>query len=241
VASYKTTGIVVRRFNLGEADRIITFLTNDHGKLKAVAKGVRRIKSRMAGHLEPFGEVELMLAEGRNLDVITSARLKRDATTIPENPAALAHAYLFAELIDRLIDEGVNQPELYAAAAEVFDGLCAGPPQYQLLELYFKLHLLGELGYKPELRHCVVCHASDPAAEYFFVSSIGGIADKSCTTDRRYPLTSSQIKFWRLVLGHTLPGVQRVPEAGSLAADTLPACDDFFEYHFGRRFAPLSL
>ncbi len=240
MATYKTTGIVIRRFNLGEADRIITFLTPDHGKLKAVAKGVRRIKSRMAGHLEPFGEVELMVAEGKNLDLITSARMQRDASNLSQDPKALSHAFLFAEIIDRLLDEGVGQPELYMAVASVFGGLGEGG-DVRLLELYFKLQLMDALGYKPELSHCVVCHQSDSAAEYYFVPSLGGIADKSCTSDRRFAMTAGQIKFWRLVSTHSLRDVQRITGAGELADQTLPACDDFIEYHFGRRFSPLPL
>src|SRR5438045_828289 len=105
MAFYKTTGIVLRRMNLGEADRIITILTRDHGKVRAVAKGVRRIKSRMAGHLELFGAVELMFAEGRNLDIITSARLMRSAELLSDTPKTLGYAFLLTEMLDRLIDE----------------------------------------------------------------------------------------------------------------------------------------
>jgi DNA repair protein RecO (recombination protein O) len=73
--TYQTTGIVIGRTNFGEADRIVRFITPEQGKLSAVAKGVRRIKSRLAGHLEVFAESQLTLATGRNLDVIASARL----------------------------------------------------------------------------------------------------------------------------------------------------------------------
>jgi DNA repair protein RecO (recombination protein O) len=238
MATYKTTGIVIRRFNLGEADRIITFLTPDHGKLKAVAKGVRRIKSRMAGHLELFGEVELMLARGRNLDIITSARLIRDASNITYDSAGLAHGYMFAELIDRLVEEGVSHPELYAGAAEAFTELGLPDASYQLLELFFKLRLVSELGYRPELAQCVVCHRSDAESEYFFVSSVGGIVDRTCTTDRRLPISASSIKFWRLLLSQSLVAARKVTGTKELVQATLPICDDFLEYHFGRRFTP---
>lgn len=241
MATYKTRGIVVRRFNLGEADRIITFLTTDRGKLRAVAKGVRRIKSRLAGHLELFGEVEIMLVEGRNLDIITSARLQRDASAIAEHQPALAHAYLFTELIDRLVEEGVNQPELYVAAASAFEALPAAGEALALVELYMKLHFLDGLGYRPELAHCVVCRSSDASSEYFFVSVLGGIADRTCTTDHRFPMQAAAIKLWRLVLGRPLAGVRPITEAEWLAKVSLPACDDFIEYHFGRRFVPAAL
>lgn len=74
--SYQTTGLVIGRTNFGESDRIIRFITPDYGKISAVARGVRKIKSRLAGHLEPLGTVMLSLTTGRsNIDVITGARL----------------------------------------------------------------------------------------------------------------------------------------------------------------------
>ncbi len=103
----------MRRMNLGEADRIITFITPDHGKLKAVARGVRRIKSRLAGHLELFGDVQLMLARGHNLDVITSARAAQSHLAIADDLERLSQAYLMAEMVDKLVREESVGPGVY--------------------------------------------------------------------------------------------------------------------------------
>ena len=91
---YRDEGVVLRTQKLGEADRIITLLTRRHGKVRAVAKGVRRTKSKFGARLEPFSHVDLQLYTGRNLDIVTQAesirvlRQRRSSTTTPATPPA---------------------------------------------------------------------------------------------------------------------------------------------------------
>lgn len=235
MAYYKTHGIVLRRMNLGEADRIITIFTRDNGKVRAVAKGVRRIKSRLAGHLEPFGSVELMFAVGRNLDVITSARLLRSGDGISAEADSLTYAYLFAEMLDRLVDEGVAQPELYDLVEDSFADLGQTGGD-KLLELFFKLRLLEALGYRPQLSGCTICQSNDPETQYFFVSEIGGIVDATCSRDQRFPMSLNQIKLWRLMMTQPLPQVRRLAGAADLAKASLEVCNYFYDYTFGKQF-----
>jgi DNA repair protein RecO (recombination protein O) len=232
---YKTEGIVLRRTNLGEADRIITFLTPDHGKLKAVAKGVRRIKSRMAGHLELFSRVNLMLATGRNLDIITSARLADAVNANPADYNNVSYGYLFAEMLDRLLDEGVENTELYQTVQTAYAHLAASGPS-ALLELAFKLRLLNGLGYHPYLDGCTVCHTATSDVDYYFSLSAGGIVDANCVIDRSHPLSLNQIKLWRLILAHPLEQVKGLTGAEAEAATTLLLANDFYDYTFGKRF-----
>jgi DNA repair protein RecO (recombination protein O) len=235
MAYYKTEGIVLRRTNLGEADRIITFLTPDHGKLKAVAKGVRRIKSRMAGHLELFGHVNLMLATGKNLDVITSARLSKSADNITSDFDRVSYGYLYAEMIDRLLDEGVENPELYRQVSEVF-GLLGDHGSDGLLELGFKLKLLGALGYRPHLGGCTNCHREDASVDYFFSLSGGGLTCSDHATDRTKRLSHNQIKLWRLLLDHNIEQIRQLTGSVAEAAQTLAIINEFYDYTFGKRF-----
>ncbi len=232
--TYKTRGIVLGRHNLGEADRLITFITPDRGKLRAVARGVRRIKSRQAGHLELFVETDLMLAEGRKLDVVASARLVNyyDMTKDWRN---LGYAYLVAEMVSKLTDEGVAGSGLYQIVRQAYGQIGQGQAD-DLLELYFKLNLLVELGYLPHLDGCVVCHNQDETTQYFFNPELGGIADQTCTSLQSYPLSTDQIKLWRLVLSQPIEQVRQVARAAELAGPSLPALDSFYDYLFGRRF-----
>lgn len=237
MSTYQTTGIVIGRTNFGEADRIIRFITPSHGKLSAVAKGVRKIKSRSAGHLELFGEVGLMLATGRNLDVITSARLSWYPHQLTTDYARLGLAYAFASMTDRIAQEHEPQPALYAHLSEglrTIDKGASGP----LVELWFKLRLLQLAGYRPELTACVICGQADAATNYFFDAERGGITCATCANAIARPLDTNTIKFWRLLSDYSYSTVAQIADGAALATASLLACDEFYEHHIGRAFRP---
>jgi DNA repair protein RecO (recombination protein O) len=232
--TYATTGIVIGRTNLGEADRIVRFYTPDHGKLSAVARGVRKIRSRMAGHLEPFGETSLMLATGKSLDVITSARLLWYPHTLAAQHGQLNLAFMMGVGIDRLTEPGQPHPQLYAVLREALGALDASPESaVPLIELWFKLRLINELGYRPELGRCLVCGAHDQEFAYSFDPVRGGIV---CATDAQpdnSPMELAAIKLWRLLCDYPYASISRVANSPQLAAQTLPPCDRFIEHHLG--------
>lgn len=101
---YQDEGVVLRTAKLGEADRILTLLTRDHGKVRAVAKGVRRTKSRFGGRLEPFMRVALLIAEGRSLDVVSQAEsIAAYAGPICADFQAYTAANVICETADKLV------------------------------------------------------------------------------------------------------------------------------------------
>ncbi len=235
--SYQTTGLVIGRTNFGEADRIIRLLTPQYGKLSAVARGVRKIKSRTAGHLELFGEVVLQLATGRQLDTITSARLVWYPHALTDDYGRLALAYAFGALIDRIAQEHQAQPELYEhlreALAALSDG-AAGP----LIELWFKLRLLQLAGYRPELQRCVACGQDNPDASYAFDAARGGIVCTACASAGSHAMPTNTIKLWRLLSDYPYTTVSQITGAATLAASSLPWCDEFYEHHLGKAIRP---
>ncbi len=227
--TYKTTGLVLSRLNFGEADRIITFLTPDYGKLKAVAKGVRKIKSRQAGHLELFSETELMLAKGRNLDVIAGARLKRHFQNLTEDYRSLTFAYLLAEILGRTVKEGMTTRRVYALAVETL-GSANDNGYSETLELGFKLRLMDLLGYHPQLDHCVVCGKT--VGEFYFDPDLGGIVDGGCSQSRPFKMDQPTRALWRaLLIG------QSVDEAEKLAAHSILICNAFMEHTLNLRLS----
>ena len=232
MASYKTEAIIIGRHNFGEADRIIVLLTPDRGVVRGVAKGVRRIKSRLAGHLELFSRSELMLAEGRNLDVITSARLQSHVS-IGDNYEAMRLAYLIAEMTNRLSGEG-EHPGLFNLVRDSLEAVTGEPDV--VLEFWFKLRLLDELGYRPELDACVVCGGASPDSRYQFDIERGGIVDEAHQSASSRPISHEQIKFWRLVLRQPLKTIRRVEGVGELSAASLLICNLFYDHTFGQRF-----
>ena len=225
MASYKTTGIILRRINFSEADRIITFLTPDRGKVEAIAKGVRRINAKLGSHLELFGEVELMLARGKNLDVVTSARLKTKYDKLTSDYERLRRAFLFCEMINKLTESHTSQ-QLYNLLRKSLMALDGGlqPP---LVELYFKLHLLEEMGHQPHLK-------TTPAQKYYFSLAAGRVV-----TNRQagaMPLSENEIKLWRLLLDYPLRQIAGVKRVGEAASSSLNIIDHFYDYLFGKRF-----
>src|SRR5262245_52113448 len=110
---YRTEGVVLRRQDLGEADRIITLYSPTHGKLRAVAKGARRPKSRVGGHVELFTHVNVLVAQGRNLDIISQAEAMRPFGAIRDDLWRATYACYCAELVDRLTEERLENRAVF--------------------------------------------------------------------------------------------------------------------------------
>ena len=160
---YQDEGVVLRTVKLGEADRIVTLLTRDHGKIRAVAKGVRRTKSRFGGRLEPFMRVLLLIAEGRSLDVISQAE---SVSAYARDICTDFQAYTAANVICETADKLVVTKHAHEAAA-IGDS--------------YVMRALAIAGWTPRLRACVVC--GDPISAdrtWFFSISAGGLM---CSTD----------------------------------------------------------
>jgi len=228
--TYQTLAIVIGRTNFGEADRIIRLLTPAHGKISAVAKGVRKIKSRLAGHLELFGETNLTLATGRNLDVISGAQLMWYPHELATDYQRISLAYAFATLIDRTAAERQPQTGLYSHLNQALHALEKGQGS-QLLELWFKLRLLNLTGVRPELSHCVICGTADPAQTYALKLAAGGIVCRNDAGAGDAPMSLPAIKLWRLLSDYPYDTVATISDGPALATATLPLCNAFCEYH----------
>lgn len=239
MATYKTHGIVLRRHDLGEADRIITFLTPDRGQLRAVARGVRRIKSRLAGHLELFSETELMLAEGKNLDVVASARLLRHFGNLSQDFNCLTYGYLFAEMLDKLLEEGSPSLTAYRITSEAYQQLDNGQAN-TITELSFKLRLLESLGYCPELINCAAC-GQRLAGELWINPERGGIVDRACKSALDAPIDPNHVKLWRLLITSSVDRVRQLGGTEAAAKESLVNCNRFYDYIFGRKFKSAQL
>ena len=121
--TYKTEAVALRQIPLGEADRILTIYTPDMGKLRVVAKGIRRTKSRLGGHLELLNCVSVSLSQGRNLDVITEAQVIQSFRGFRDDLRLLSRALYVAELVDRFSDERSPNYEVYRLLLEVLSWL----------------------------------------------------------------------------------------------------------------------
>jgi len=153
---YRTEAVVLRRGEFGEADRILTAYSPEHGKLRLVAKGVRKARSRKAGHLEPFTRVELQIARGHDLDVITQATALDLHTGLHRDLERFGYAAYVVELMDRFTVQEGDARGLYRLLVDTLERLNE-PSQPAAVVDYYQLRLLDLLGYRPELFRCLGC------------------------------------------------------------------------------------
>jgi len=180
--SYKTKGIVIRRKNIGEADRFLDIYTPSLGKIHLKAKGVRRTQSKLSGHLEIFSEADLDIVTGRSIDIVTGAKIVESFKNIREDLKLTAAAYYFCELIYWLTEEGYKDTELYQILRRALGELNAlndaDRKTLSLLVANVELQFLRRLGFAPELSKCVRTGAKLAAGVNYFSPAAGGVASQ---------------------------------------------------------------
>jgi DNA repair protein RecO (recombination protein O) len=171
---YHTEAIVLSRFELGEADRVLTLLTPHDGKLKAIAKGVRRPRSRLGGAVEPFAELHLVLARARTFDVVTSASVGHAWLSLRERLESTATAWYLAELAERAVEERAFAYPVYALLRRAYQLLDDGMAPNRVAR-WFEFGLADALGMRPEVERCVECDRTLEADDQFrWVPMLGG-------------------------------------------------------------------
>jgi DNA repair protein RecO (recombination protein O) len=153
VRLYNTEAIILRRMDYGEADRILTLMTPQMGKLRVIAKGARKITSRKAGHVELFTRVRVQLAHGRTFDIVSQAETVDAYRALREDLLRGSYAHYLSELIDAFAQEGSEDQALYDLLANGLTWLCNAPDP-ALAARYFELRLLTLTGYRPQLFRC---------------------------------------------------------------------------------------
>jgi len=176
VSLYRDRGVVLRTVKLGEADRIVSLLTPAHGKVRAVAKGVRRTKSRFGGRLEPLSHVELMCWQGRELDVVTQVEVIDSFRPVRQDLARTAKAAAMLEVADQASQERQAAPELYAVLVGALRTLAARDSP--LLLAGYLLKVLALEGASPVLEHCARCGAGGELVAFDLAE--GGALCRSC-------------------------------------------------------------
>ncbi len=175
---YKTEGIVLRRRNIGEADTVFTVFSDGEGKFEAVARGVRKARSRMRGHLEPLTRSSMLLAQGRSLDVFTQAETVDPYRRLREDLERCATALYCAELVDAFVSEHAEQPGLYGLLRVLLEALDAGAEPW--VGRFFEVRLLALLGYELQLDACAACGGSLPEEPTLLAPGAGGLVCGDC-------------------------------------------------------------
>ncbi len=176
---YRTEGVVIRQIPLGEADRILTLCSPDLGKVRAVAKGVRRTKSRLGGHLELLNRVSVSVAFGRDLDTISEASAISAFGGIREDLRRVSRAMYAAELVDCFSMEGNGNQAVYTLLLGTLMKL-ERAVNLDILIRWFEMRLLECSGYMPELVHCVECRSWLEPDDHLFACESGGALCPKC-------------------------------------------------------------
>jgi len=175
----KVEAVVISHRDFGEADRLVKIYSRQEGKMTTIAKGVRRIKSRKAAHLEPFTHASLVLAVGRTFWVVTQADTLGDFPHIRADLTRTARAAYVLELADMVSTEYQADDTLFRLLLETLRRIDGGGGIFNPV-CYFELHALDLAGFKPDLFRCVSCKKEIQPEDQFFSVSQGGALCPSC-------------------------------------------------------------
>ena len=230
MALYRERGVVLRTYKLGEADRIVSFVTEGHGKVRAVAKGVRKTKSRFGSRLEPTSHVQLQLYEGRgDLGIVTQTESIDSFRSIREDLDRLGKAIVLLEAVDQMAQENQPLPELYRMLVGALRTL--DDADSELLVPAFLLKLLALEGFSPTLDRCVVGGETTADLAFFDVDRGGAV----CNDHRRgRPISPEGLAVMRAVLGGGLTVVLEV-EVSPVTHEVDDVVNRLYERHIERR------
>lgn len=187
--TFKTPAVILRRTDFGEADRLLTLLTPHYGKIRAIAKGARRPTSRSAGHVELYTVVEMVIGEGRNLNIVTQIDLIEPFLALHDDLNRIAYANLFAELIDRFSADNEENAGAYELLVAGLGWLCEPEIDLRLAARYFELRLLEVMGYAPSLFECAVSGEELEAEDQFYSAEDGGVVSASHAVGHSYMIS----------------------------------------------------
>ena len=196
--TFRSEAIVISHKDWGEADRMLWLYTRKLGKVQAIAKGVRKMRSRKAGHLEPFTCSNLMFARGRTFLIVTQAETVAPFLDLREDLLKVGYAAYISELLDRFTYEEDDNHLIYQLLKDTLTRIDGEPEPYPAVR-YFEIHLLDLLGYKPELTNCVNCDSLIQPEDQFFSISLGGVVCPRCGSriqDAR-PISMNTLKYLR--------------------------------------------
>jgi DNA repair protein RecO (recombination protein O) len=177
--TYSTEAIILRHSSVGETDRLITLYTKDYGKLHAFARGIRKPNSKLTGYLEPLNQVNILIAQGRNLPLITQADMIKGFYIPSTTFEAIVSGCYIADCLDAFTLEGVENKLLYdLGCSELKQIQTVKNGQTQLR--YFELQLLMISGYQPELEVCLYCRKLPQRHSLYFSFEAGGILCRDC-------------------------------------------------------------
>lgn len=196
---YRFTAVTLRHVDLGETDRIVTIFSEQYGKQRLLAKGVRRPGNRNAGAMEPFTLVHGTAVKGRSLDIVTQVDTVRSFNYLRSTESLIARAGLFADLLDSLTLEDQPHKPVFDLTVASLDLLTEKQSPLRTT-LVFEYGLLRELGYRPELRSCLRCGTEvEPVVNGFHFEEGGVLCERCARASGAESISVPALKILRLL------------------------------------------
>lgn len=223
--TYRAVGLTLRKSPAGEADLVSSLYSREHGKVDVLARGARRLTSKLMGHFEPLTLVRLSVARGRTLDIVAEAEVVNAFPDVKADYASVARGLHIAELIDGFSASSAANPQVLDLALQTLDAIGKQAPTTtdehspDLPLRYFDLQLLQLSGFLPELYQCVECGDALEPERHRFAAGAGGALCADCVTPPDIvvrPLSLPALKVLRLL--HRTESVDRLPQLNMPAA-----------------------
>ncbi len=229
--TYQTHAVVIKEAKIGEVDKIVTIYTPELGKLKAVAKGACRPGSKLGGNVEPLTYSLLMLARGRNLDIVTQSQTIDAFPALKSDLWRMACGLYILELVDSFTVENNENRRLFDLLLNGLKWLGQSDNTETVLR-YFELHLLDYVGYRPQLQRCVICNSSIRPVVNFFGFGQGGILCSNCSQEdpAAHSISVEALKVLRLWQRCDYATARRVVLKSELALELEQVMHGYIKY-----------
>ncbi|HEX2266946.1 MAG TPA: DNA repair protein RecO [Actinomycetota bacterium] len=236
---YKEQGIVLRSMKLGEADKILTILTQGAGKVRAVAKGIRRTTSKFGGRLEPLTHVSLMLYRGRNLDTVTQCEIVHPFRAVRSDFERIAAGETMVEAVDKVAEEHERNVRLFLLLLSGLRSLETEPRDPAAVAESFLLKLLSLSGFHPSLSACAACGV--PGPHEWFAASQGGVVCRSCAENDAARTSQPALRWLDTLARADLNGAGEVIPEPRVRREGRAILYGYAEYHLERRMRSFAL
>jgi DNA repair protein RecO (recombination protein O) len=230
--SIRVEAVVIRHSDWGEADRLLTLYTRQAGKTRAIVKGARKITSRKAGHLEPFTQVKLQLARGRDLFIVTQVDTVDPYLPLHEDLTLTGHAAYVLELIDRFTyEDEMENSTLFRLLTDTLSRLASKSDPWLVIR-YYEIRLLDFLGFRPQLLKCANCRREIIAEDQFFSFSAGGVICPSCGhgLPGLAPISMETLKYLRHFQRSTYADASRARPSAEVQKETETLMQGYFTF-----------
>jgi len=229
--STRIEAVVLSHIDWGEADRLLWLYTREVGKVRVVAKGVRKMRSRKAGHLEPFTYVSLLLAKGRDLSIVTQAETIDSYLPLRENLSRVAYAAYVVELLDRFTYEEGENLALFRLLIDTLARLSESEDPAFAVRFY-EIRLLDLIGFRPQLLQCSQCNNPIKPEDQYFSAALGGVLCPKCGVELggAHPISQGAVRALRHLQRSSFSEARRLPISEAIHQELERLLQYYFTY-----------